>query len=563
MITSPLPIHLHSNPKKPNEGFAVTFPYSKEAVNQIHTVLGLMWDKPTKSWISEGPEVLLDMERFGVKPVWLSREARDIAENFRQQLWDVLKARAEPIYDSEYGYQNQGTKFLVLNKRALLGDDMGLGKTKQALDALVQVGKKCLILAPKTLTYNWQKELDKWHPELSYGVVPDAQHSVQKMDRKKFWANPPDIVIANYEKLNSDGWPYDQDWDVIICDEATRLKNSTTVTWKAVHKISKRSQYAWLLTGTPLEIRLMELYNIFALIRPSVLGVYPRFREQHCLTDWGGNVVGVQNLDLLRERIGYWMLRRTKEEVLPNLPPKLYNNHFVKMSVPEQKEYQQLLNDFKGSLDIWQPNFGDPLTKTIRLRQYCCSPVILGLGRKGSKYEELVEIIKGHDGHVVVFTWFEEAASLLASWLAKDVGHNPRAYISGKVSAKDGERIKRAREFDEGKLGKVFLSTDAGREGIDLVSADMVIHYDQGMWNPQKQHQREDRAHRIGQKNVLNVVNLMYMDSIDYGMYLVNEEREQLFDDVIEGAERAMIKKLNPSRLLRLAEGKSGMRSQE
>lgn len=556
-----IPVHLYSNPNR-DTGLAANFPYNEEHVKRIKLCLGYAWNKSHKSWMSEGPEVLLDMERFGIKPDWLSTEARSTAEDFRQSLWLSLQARQEPIYDEEYGYQRQGTLFLANNKRAILADDMGLGKTKQSLDAVSMVGAgRILVLAPKTLTYNWLEEVAKWHPEYTAGVVPDFKSDSKKkgIGRNNFWKKPPNIVIANYEKLRGEDWPNIQ-WDVLICDEATRLKNSTTLTWKNVRTISRRlnpaMDYFWALTGTPLEIRVEELYNIFTILRPAVLGNFMRFREQHCKTDWSGTVIGVQNMDLLRDRIGYFMLRRTKEEVLDNLPPKLPpQNVFINMTVEEEKDYQELLAEFGEFLNDTSLNVGDPLTKLLRMRQFCCTPAIWDVPRKGSKYEALKDIIKDWEGRVVVFCFFEEVTRLLANWLREDVGYNPIAYIAGNVDPR--ERIERVKRFNNGELGKVFVSTDAGQQGLNITGANLIIHFDQ-LWNPQKMHQREDRLHRIGQKDTVNVMNLLYIDSIDYGMYELNLERQELFDDVIEGAEEVMIRKLSPARLKRIAEGKLG-----
>lgn len=571
MVTASAPVvsvHLYTNPNR-TKGLAANFPYDVMSKDRVKLCLGYEWNPHHKSWLSDGPEVLLDMERFGVQPAWMSTEARVIAEEFREELWESLRARQEPIYEEEYGYQRQGSLFLANNRRAILADDMGLGKTKQSLDAVSMVGaRNILVLAPKTLTYNWLDEIEKWHPELTSGVVPDNRANSKKkgIGRNDFWKKPPNVVIANYEKMRSEDWPWDIVWDVLICDEATRLKNSRTSTWKNVRTISRRLNpamgYFWALTGTPLEIRVEELYNIFSILRPAVLGGFYRFRSQHCQTDYNGSVVGVQNLDLLRDRIGYFMLRRTKEEVLDKLPPKLPpQNVFIQMTVEEEKDYQELLSEFGDFLKQSNLNVGDPLTKLLRMRQYCCTPAIWGVDRKGSKYEALKDIIEDWDGQIVVFCFFEQVTSKLSEWLQKDVGYNPEAYIAGNVDPR--ERIDRVKRFNEGKLGKVFISTDAGNQGLNIVGANLVIHYDQ-LWNPQKMHQREDRSHRIGQKRIVNVMNLMYTDSIDYGMYELNLERQELFEDVVEGAEEVMIKKLSPARLKKIAEGKyrSGERTE-
>lgn len=590
-------VYLDVNTRRPTKGLAVKFPYHPDAVKYIKNVLGLEWDKTQKAWVSEGPEVLLDMNRFGIKITDMSPGARRISEAFRKELWDIMDVRAE---DSEeaYAYQKQGTEILCRSPFFLLGDDMGLGKTKQVLDAIAKTDAyDVLVVAPKTLTYNWLDEVQKWHPEISAGVVPDNAKTakrgktVNQIGRVDFWQDPPRIVIANYEKTRLDDWPMSRRWGLVVADEATKLKNSTSQIWKRLNMIKKQADRFWPLTGTPLEIKLIELYNIMRIMRPSVLGNYMRFKDQHLIEDWSHNIVGAKNIDLLRERIGPFMLRRTKSEVLKQLPPKIFTPIFVKMTPAEQREYQHLVMEFDDW--VFEKNDGSsasPMTKTIRMRQFCCSPLLVDpeaddeddirLGKavakritglapvvyvpahlgKGSKYESLLELLEDHSGKTIIFCFFEKMVSLLADWLKKDIGYNTEAYISGAISSE--ERIRRVKEFNEGRLGDVFISTDAGQQGINLTSADLVIHYDQ-LWNPQQMHQREDRAHRIGQKSSVTVVDLLVMDTIDVGMYELNREREKLFEEVIEGAEEAMTRKLSPARLRRIVEGKLTNRRNE
>lgn len=539
------------------EGFSARFPYSPDAVSQIRLCLGYSWHKPTTTWDSLGPEVLLDQERFGIGIDQLTSKARAVAENFRQQLWDSMDIRAKPIDEELYGYQRYGSEFLAMMPNSILADDMGTGKTKQALDAAVLVkARKILVLCPKTLCYNWLAEVEKWHPEISAGVLPDhrEEHKRLGIGRKEFWKDPPEIVICNYEKLRLNDWPYSRNWDILIIDEATKCKNSATQVYKNVKRIVHKTPKTWALTGTPLEIRLVELHSILGLLRPAVLGSYMRFLDQHCTLDWAGSVVGSKNLQLLRDRIGPFMLRRTKKEVLHQLPEKLPpQNAYVKFSLPEQAAYQAFTSEFNNWLDEHGVSGGgDPMVQTLRMRQFCCTPDLFtdDLGR-GSKFAALEDIIEEWQGRVVVFCFFEEVISRLHSWL----GCHKEAIISGKVTSNDGERIRRANDFSAGKLGKVFVSTDAGGMGINITGADLIVHYDQ-LWNPQKMHQREDRLHRIGQVNKVHVINLLCIDTIDYGMFLLNQERAQLFTDVIDGAEEQMLRKMDAPRLRRLVEGR-------
>lgn len=168
MHTSIMNVHLDAKPS--GGGFIASFPYDFNNKERLKSVLGYEWDDKRRHWHSQGPEVLLDMERFGIKPETLTPSARLLAEQFRDELWKGLQIRSEPIFDDEYGYQNQGTNFLAANKRCILADDMGLGKSKQALDAAVMVSaKNILILAPKTLCFNWADEIELWQHKVLGG----------------------------------------------------------------------------------------------------------------------------------------------------------------------------------------------------------------------------------------------------------------------------------------------------------------------------------------------------------------------------------------------------------
>ena len=469
-----------------------------------------------------------------------------------------MDARVEDYHDELYGYQKQGAHIISQMPFSILADEMGCGKSKQALDAAIDIrhAQEILVLCPKTLCYNWLNEVHKWHPDVEAAVVPDLINgNSRRKGRDSFWQEAPRVVIANYEKILAKDWPINLEWDVVICDEAVKLKTATTAIHKAVKKVFAHAQCAWCLTGTPLEIRLVELYNILCLLRPSVLGNYMRFKDQHLVTDWTGGVVGAKNIPLLRERISPFMLRRTKAEVLPMLPPKLPpQNYFVKLSPAEDAAYKAFTAEFNNWLsEHGVSGKGNPLTETLRMRQFCCTPWLFteDLGR-GSKYEAITEYINEWPGMVVVFSYFEEVISLLQQWW----NVNPEAVISGKVTTNKGERIRRAKEFSDGRLGKIFLSTDAGGMGINLVGADLIVHYDQGNWNPKKKEQREDRLHRIGQQNPVHVLNALCIDTIDYGQLQLYAEENKVFEEVVEGAEEAILKKLDAPRWKRLVEGR-------
>ena len=530
------------------QGFRLTFPYSPQMVAQVRQALGFTFDKRSRSWVCEGPEAVLDLQRFNI-----TIHATDAAiarfQQFRQQLDHILDLKAWNPGEDLYAFQQVGTEVLAGQYKGVLGDSMGLGKSKQALDACAKVGAEhILILAPKSLIYNWKDEVEKWCPQWLAGVVPDKKTEWEDF----FGCAVYDAVIANYEKIRISEWP-DWKWDVVILDEITRAKNTRTLTHKALRKIVKQAKYVFALTGTPLEMKVEELYGIMALVRPAVFGSFMRFRDQHLITNFFGQVVGSKNHQLLKERVGPWITRRTKEEVLTQLPPKVYNDIWVQFTEDEAKEYVQIANNFEAWLAEHDESFtaANALTQLLRLQQYTSSRMLLEEeGDVGSKFYELQDLLNEWEGRAVVFTRFATMARMLRQLL-----HLPEeAIIAGEVSAQD--RVERIKAFNEGQLGKVLVSTDAGAYGLNITGADLVIMYDL-LFNPGKMWQREDRLHRIGQTCTVNVVRLVVKGTVDAGMLGILNKREELFRDIVDGAEEAALLKFGKAMLRRVARGEA------
>lgn len=540
------------------DGFILTWPYHPDPsvryayINKVKQTAGFAFNKSAGGWVSDGPEVLLDMDRIDLWPyvTEITPQAAARAAGFRALLEGILDAKHQET-PGEYGYQKAGTDVLVLQDRSILADDMGLGKSKQALDACAKLdAQRILIVAPKTLTYNWLAEIQKWYPDWANAIViPDSKKA--KEDAWSCLDSDRWIVIINYEKLRLKDWPFDLHWDIIILDEAQKLKNTATQLAKAARRL--KTARMWALTGTPMEIRIEELYGIMSLLRPSVFGGYLRFREQHLIMDAWGNVIGPKNLELLKDKIAPWMTRRKKEDVLKQLPPKLYNTLYVELAPDEAKQYTKIKREFLEWLAEHDrsSNEANALTQLLRLQQFTCSPDLLEDGPEGSKFQALVETIDEYEGKIVIFTRFEKMANRLVEWLPGRV--DPEGFISGPVKAQD--RVDRVTHFNTGALGKVLVSTDAGAYGLNITGADLIIHYDQ-LWNPGKMWQREDRLHRIGQQNPVNVLNLVCNGTVDEGMLKVLDKRREIFKDIIDGAEDKAISKLGSAAIRKIVEGK-------
>jgi len=549
------------------EGFSINWPWHPDptvryaCINAVKRTAGFSWSKKDKAWICEGPEVLLDLDRI---ELWkhittITPAAQQRAAKFRIELEGILEAKHKE-HAGEYGFQINGTEALVLQKRGLLADDMGLGKSKQTLDAIAKLGStKVLVVAPKTLTYNWAAEIEKWYPNWEARVMGDTK---KEREEHWYWADNEDrgpiVSIVNYEKIRGADWDAKYKWDVIVYDETQKLKNTNTQLHKAARKL--KADYVWGLSGTPMEIRVEELYGIMSILRPSVFGGWMRFRDQHIVTDAWGTVIGQRNTELLKERLAPWMTRRKKSDVLKQLPPKLYNTVYVELSKPEQAQYKRIKTEFLDWLKDHDSmgQQANVLVQLLRLQQFTDSYALLEEDAQsyGAKYEALVEILKEYDGRVMIFTRFEKMQLLLTGGLGTHLGQNtcyPQAFISGPVGAQ--ERLVRVNAFNAGQLGQVLVSTDAGAYGLNVTGADLIIHYDQ-LWNPGKMWQREDRLHRIGQTQAVSVLTLIVSDTIDEGMAKVLEKRRELFTDIIDGAEDKAITKLGVGALRRLVEGR-------
>jgi SNF2 family DNA or RNA helicase len=526
------------------------FPYSLDAVQALKLCPGWEWSKADKVWFSRGPEVFIDMDRYRL-PYTLTPRAQERYEELQRTINRLSEIKGA-VLSGEYAYQKTGAAALYLQQRGILADDMGLGKTYQSIRAMQLSGaRRTLVLAPKSLLYTWAAELRKWAPDTAY-VVYDGNLKERKALRPRTEFKDI-VVITNYEKLLTDAELRTANWDCLIADEAHVLKNEDSKRHKFVKAIGARTPYVFLLTGTPLEMRVEELYNIMAVIRPAVFGGWSRFTRDHLDVDIYGNAVRVKNIQLLRERAGLWMTRRTKTEVLTQLPPKLPPVIVpVEMSKLETAAYA----DIKRGFAAWNPDLGvmDALVKLVRFQQLTSSPALLGIEARGSKYAAGLQLLTDWDGNAIVFSRFKQMIDLLREWLPAELFH-PDAWITGDRHDPQ-ERQRVVNDFNAGKLGKVLLGTDAMAYGLSI-NADLAVHWDR-LWNPAKETQREDRIHGINRGvagKPSNVAYLMCEGTIDFGMHAVCEMRRQLFHDTVDGAETDAIKSFTARDFSRIIDG--------
>ncbi len=453
-----------------------------------------------------------------------------------------------------YPYQQQGAMHLAFGRRAMLADDMGLGKTVQAIAAsslLHQLRdiQRVLIVCPASLKHQWSREIGRF-TSFSANVVEGNLKT-----RRSFYHNPAFFTILNYELVVRDEEELGRlRPDLIILDEAQRIKNWRTKTADAVKRL--RSPYAFVLTGTPLENRLDELYSIFQFIDPNILGPLWRFNQRFFQVERRSprsssyKVLGYKNLDELRFTIKPYVLRRVRDEVLNDLPDRIDNNFFVPMTDPQWKAYEEYRTIVarliaKAKQRPLTPQEHQVLLGALVKMRLICNALALHdpdlppkeRERTSPKLQELASILDDEiasNGHkAIIFSQWTNMLYLTYPLLERlNLGH---VTLSGDVpTPKRGALIERFFNDDQ---CKVFLSTDAGGVGLNLQAASLVINLDLP-WNPAVLDQRIARAHRHGQLHTVNVINLVAKDTIEERMLDTLAAKRNVFAGVF-GTEEA------------------------
>ncbi len=555
---------------RPNT-LTVKFPYDALAVSLVKTVPGRRYNSDTKNWhIPSGSLRALQTEaaRRGFSIV-LSERLR-LAQNHGQQDKADLKRAKEmddsplalPTETSARPYQRAGIRYLQMALRkfkgALLADDMGLGKTFQALSVVVLSScKSVLVLTKASGKYVWVEEIEKHYPEMSYVVIDGDEE-----ERREQWSRDVRIYITNYELIiprrrqDEDGeWehiPTPEDgarlrkWDLVIPDEITKLKNYTTQTAKTVKRLSRI--YSLGLSGAPIENRLDDLHSIMDFVMPGLLGPGWLFHQEHSILNRYGGVVGYRGIEGVRARISPHYLRRTKDKVLKDLPPKTYTDVWFDMNHGEWAVYEAIIKQIREAIkENPKLKAANILTEILRLKQCVDDTRLLGeTGIASSKVEALRDILEASEGHkVVAFTQFAEWATLLGEEFDAPV-------LRGSVSAKARAAMISKFQQDDSPL---LICTEAGAYSITLTAADIIIHLDQP-WNPAVLRQREDRLHRLGQKGNVQVVSLVARRTVDELVRKIIHRKLSLIREVFhEDSEDVVVSSVTRADLISLLGG--------
>ena len=460
-------------------------------------------------------------------------------------------------------YQKVGYKWLktleMYKFGGILADDMGLGKTLQIIAVLKselksKKNKTSIVVCPSTLVLNWKAEVEKWCKSIKVLIVRGTvEERKDKLDNYQDY----DLIITSYDLLKRDIENYeDKSFKYIIADEAQYIKNSTTQNATSLKSLKGETKFA--LTGTPIENSIAELWSIFDFIMPGYLYNYNKFKkkfEEPIL-----KYEDEETLIRLKKLISPFILRRVKKDVLTELPEK--NITIMKNEMEEEQEKLYLSYLAQTKKEVAEELNGNSFEKSkfkilmllTRLRQICCHPSLFIENYKGNsgKLKQCLNLVidaieSGHkillfSSYTSMFEIIEKELKKLNIEYFKLVGDTPV-----------NKRIEMVDEFNNNESIKVFLiSLKAGGTGLNLTSADVVIHYDP-WWNVSSENQATDRAYRIGQKNSVQVYKLITSNSIEEKINKMQERKEKLSKDVLS-TEETFINKMSKEDILDLFE---------
>ncbi|OGR23338.1 MAG: helicase [Desulfobacterales bacterium RIFOXYA12_FULL_46_15] len=455
-------------------------------------------------------------------------------EDFSHQ--DILQF---PLKAELYPYQKKGVEFGLYKAGVLIGDEMGLGKTLQAI-ALGILKKekfgfsKILIVTLASLKEQWKREIEKFSDEKA--IIAEGGPS----RRKNLYFNDKSLFkITNYEAVLRDITILARfNPDIIILDEAQRIKNFSTKTAEAVKRIPKK--HAIVLTGTPLENKLEDVYSIVQFLDPFMLTPLWKFAADHFLIPKKkkSSVAGYKNLDMLNERLKSIVIRRKKEDVLEDLPDEIINNYYIDLT-DEQKEihagYARLLLPLINKKFLTPVDIRKIQVLLLKMRMVCDSTYLIDRETHISpKLDELKgildEVVVQNHRKMVIFSEWTTMTFLIARTLS-DM-NLPFVELSGKIPVNRRQAL--IDEFTNNPGCRVFLSTDAGGTGLNLQVADCVVNFELP-WNPARMNQRIGRINRIGQKSRhVNVINLIAKHSIEEKIFAGIQLKTDLFKGVFD-----------------------------
>jgi SNF2 family DNA or RNA helicase len=440
-----------------------------------------------------------------------------------------------------FPYQMRGALFASLRGRVVLADDMGLGKTVQAIAAAELLRRRrgiarVLVIAPASVKYQWKSEIEKFSGLTAQVIDGPAERRLEQ------YRNPAFFNLASYELVLKDREAMqDLRPDLIVLDEAQRIRNWATATARAVKRL--KSRYAFVLTGTPLENKLEELYSVVEFVDGRRLGPAFRFLAEHVVKTEKGKLTGYRGLDQIRGQLEPILLRRTRQQVLPELPARTDQVFRVPMTPEQSEPYQEQRDILARLVHKWERqgwlsemDLRRLMCAIQNMRMICNSTFLFdkqtNVSPKLTEFREIIrELALEENRKVVVFSEYERM-TWLAGEVLKKLAIDFVSLHGGVPGPKRGALMERFRK-DDGC--RVFLSTDAGGVGLNLQVASAVVNFEPP-WNPARLEQRIGRVHRMGQTRPVQVIHLITEHSIEERVWETMRLKKAVFAGLFDGA---------------------------
>ncbi|WP_203569865.1 MULTISPECIES: DEAD/DEAH box helicase [Deefgea] len=444
-------------------------------------------------------------------------------------------------------YQHEGFQWLSRLAHwgvgACLADDMGLGKTVQTLALLLERAPNgpCLVVAPTSVALNWEAETRKFAPTLKI----QAYGQNRKLDELGAF----DVIVTSYGLLQQDAEQFAAvHWHTVVLDEAQAIKNATTKRSQAA--MALQADFRMIATGTPMENHLGELWNLFRFINPALLGSKEKFTAKYANPIENGDKAAKQ---ALKKIIQPFMLRRTKTQVLEELPARTEITLRVPLTSDEMHLYEALRQQAVERLDSIDEAAKKPmqvLAEITKLRRFCCNPKLVMkdsqlIGSKLTAFTEITTELLENQHKALVFSQFVDHLAIVREWLENQgIAYQ---YLDGSTPPKKRQEAVNAFQAGDGDI--FLISLKAGGSGLNLTAADYVIHLDP-WWNPAVEDQASDRAHRMGQQRPVTIYRLVAEGTIEEQIVALHHNKRDLADSLLEGGDNNG--KLNADALLEL-----------
>jgi hypothetical protein len=485
--------------------------------------------------------VVVEPEVYDYAQAVKNRADRDATRRELLAKVEAGHARLDLLKLPLYPYQAVGTLFLAFTEKALLADDMGLGKTPQALAAAKLLREwhginRVLVVTPASVKPQWGREIERFSDD-SYVVV-----SGSKQKRAAQYAQGAFFTVVNYELVLRDlEHIHALSADLVVLDEAQRIKNWRAKTSQAIKELPRK--FAFVLTGTPLENKLEELYSIVEFLDDKLLGPPWQFMAQHVIQDEWGGIIGYKDLEGVRRAIAPILLRRRKADVLADLPERIDNDFWLPLETEQERVYRPLERQLTALLRLpeWGPQQSAlALSLLTHLREAATAAQLVNPRvTSSSKLRELPALVEeiASEGHkMLIFSQWERMTrhaedALKNSKFKIQNSEFKSVRLHGGLGMRARQRI--IEQFSTDPQTMAFISTDAGGLGLNLQAASFVINLDLP-WNPAKVEQRIGRAHRIGQTQPVNVINMIAQDTIEQRVLDVLYRKQALFEEILD-----------------------------